>query len=95
MNQELEQYMQFFVNNRQKNWPEWLATAEFAINNKTYLATKMSLFIENYGKEMRIGVNIKKEKSGKSNRICKKDKKGTRRSKSSTEESTERNEKAS
>ena len=46
--------MQFFVNNRQKNWPEWLATARFAINNKTYLATKVSLFMENYGREMKI-----------------------------------------
>ena len=54
--------MQFFVNNRQKNWPEWLATARFAINNKTYLATKVSLFMENYGREMRIGVNIRKKR---------------------------------
>ena len=54
--------MQFFVNNRQKNWPEWLATARFAINNKTYLVTKMSLFMENYGREMRIGVNIRKKR---------------------------------
>ena len=25
MNQELEQYLQFFVNHQQKDWPEWLA----------------------------------------------------------------------
>ena len=25
MNQELEQYLQFFVDHRQKDWPEWLA----------------------------------------------------------------------
>ena len=37
MNQELEQYFQFFIDYRQKDWPKWLATAEFAVNNKTYL----------------------------------------------------------
>jgi len=40
MNQKLEQYLRFFVDHRQKNWPEWLASAEFAINNKVHL-TKM------------------------------------------------------
>ena len=60
MNQELEQYLQLFVDYRQKDWPEWLATAEF--NNKIYLATKVSLFIANYGKELRIGTGIRKER---------------------------------
>jgi len=36
MNQELEQYLWFFIENRQKNWPEWLVAAEFAVNNKVY-----------------------------------------------------------
>ena len=52
MNQELEQYLQIFVEHRQKDWPEWLASAEFAINNKIHTATKMSLFMANYGKDM-------------------------------------------
>ena len=30
MNQELEQYLRFFIDHRQKDWPEWLASAEFA-----------------------------------------------------------------
>ena len=30
MNQKLEQYLRFFVDHRQKDWPEWLASAEFA-----------------------------------------------------------------
>jgi len=34
MNQELEQYLQMFINHRQEQWPEWLGTAEFAYNNK-------------------------------------------------------------
>jgi len=36
MNQELEQYLWFFIENRQKDWPEWLVAAEFAVNNKVY-----------------------------------------------------------
>jgi len=35
--------------------------AELAVNNKTYLATKVSLFIMNYRREMRIGVDIKRK----------------------------------
>jgi len=34
MSQEMEQYLRFFVNNRQKDWLEWLVTAEFVANNK-------------------------------------------------------------
>ena len=61
MNQELEQYLQIFVEHRQKNWPEWLASAEFAINNKIHTATKMSPFMANYGKEMQMGGDIRKK----------------------------------
>ena len=55
MNQELEQYLRLFVEHRQKDWPEWLASAEFAVNNKPHTATKTSPFMANYGKEMRMG----------------------------------------
>jgi len=34
MNQELEQYLRFFIEYQQRDWPEWLATVEFAVNNK-------------------------------------------------------------
>ena len=61
MNQELEQYLQFFVEYRQKDWPKWLASAEFAINNKTHAATKVSPFIVNYGRELRMGEDIRKK----------------------------------
>ena len=57
----MEQYLQFFVDHRQKDWPEWLALAEFAINNKVYLVTKVSLFIANYSRELRMGADIRKE----------------------------------
>ena len=43
-NQELKQYLRMYVNHRQNNWSEWLATAEFTFNNKVHTATKMSLF---------------------------------------------------
>ena len=35
--------------------------AEFAINNKVHSATKVSLFIANYGRELRIGADIRKK----------------------------------
>ena len=61
MNQELEQYLRLFVEHRQKDWPEWLASAEFVVNNKTYTATKMSPFMANFGKELRMGGDIKRK----------------------------------
>ena len=60
-NQELEQYLRMYVNHRQNNWAKWLATAEFAFNNKVYTATKMSLFQVNYGRELRMGFDIRKK----------------------------------
>ena len=89
MNQELEQYLRFFMNYGQKDWLEWLASAEFAINNKVHLATKISPFMVNYGRELRIGADIRKKgKVKKGNRICGKNEEGARESKSSVEEST-------
>ena len=55
-----------YINHKQNNWAEWLAIAEFAFNNKVYTVTKTSLFQVNYGREPRIGFNIrKKEKNEK------------------------------
>ena len=61
MNQELEQYLRFFIEHRQKDWPEWLATAEFAVNNKVHTAIKVSPFMANYGKELRMGGDIRRK----------------------------------
>ena len=61
MNQELEQYLRFFIEHRQKDWPEWLAAVEFAINNKVHMATKISSFMANYGKELRMGGDIRRK----------------------------------
>ena len=60
MNQELKQYLQFFVKHRQKDWLKWLVLAEFVVNNKVHMATKILPFMANYGREMRIGRDIRK-----------------------------------
>ena len=61
MNQELEQYPRFFVEHRQKDWPEWLVLAEFAVNNKVHTATKVSPFMVNYRRKLRMGGDIRKK----------------------------------
>ena len=61
MNQELKQYLQFFVDHRQKDWPEWLALAEFVINNKVHLATKVSLFMANYRRDLKMEADIRRK----------------------------------
>ena len=62
MNQELEQYLRFFVEHRQKDWSEQLASAEFTVNNKVYIVTKVSSFIANYGRELRMRDDIRRRK---------------------------------
>jgi len=37
-----------------------LASAEFAVNNKVHTATKVSPFMTNYGRELRMGGDIRK-----------------------------------
>jgi len=38
-----------------------LAAAEFAVNNKIHMATKVSPFMANYGKELRMGEDIRRK----------------------------------
>ena len=66
-NQELEQYLRMYVNHGQNNWSEWLATVEFTFNNKVYTAIKSSLFQVNYGREPRMGFDIRKK--GKNEKV--------------------------
>jgi len=49
------------MNHWQKDWLEWLVLAEFVINNKVHSATKVSLFMANYGRELRIGADIRRK----------------------------------
>ena len=65
MNQELEQYLRFFIDHRQKDWPKQLASVKFMVNNKVYSETKISLFMANYSRELRIGADIKKREKQK------------------------------
>jgi len=75
-NQELKQYLRIYVNHRQNNWAKWLATAEFAFNNKVHTVMKMSLFQVNYEREPRMGFDIrKKEKNDKAEEFVKEMKK--------------------
>ena len=57
------------MDHRQKNWPEWLASAEFAVNNKIHMATKVLPFMANYKRELRIGRNMRKK--GKIKKVMK------------------------
>ena len=57
----MEQYLRFFVEHKQRDWLEWLVTAEFTVNNKTHTATKVSPFIANYRRELRMGGDIRKK----------------------------------
>ena len=57
----MEQYLWFFIYHRQKDWPEWLTSVEFVVNNKVYSAIKVSLFIVNYGRELRIKADIRRK----------------------------------
>ena len=44
VNQELEQYLRLFVNQRQDNWSELLPLAEFQYNNHIHSTTQHQLF---------------------------------------------------
>ena len=58
--------MRIYVNHRQNNWLEWLVTAEFTFNNKVHTATKTSPFQVKYGRELRMGFDIRRIRKQKS-----------------------------
>jgi len=93
MNQELEQFLQFFVDYRQKDWPEWLASAEFAINNKSTFSNKgISIYGKSWEKNENKSRYQEEGKSGESNGVCRKNEEGTRGSRGSIDEGTRRDE---
>jgi len=65
VNQKLEQYLRIFIDYRQKQWPDWLGTAEFAYNNKVHSSTKMLPFKANYRQNPRMGFEIRKKEKNK------------------------------
>ena len=44
------------------DWPKWLVLAEFAVNNKVHSITKVSSFMANYRRELRMGADIRKKR---------------------------------
>ena len=61
VNQEIEQYLRMFIGYRQKQWPDWLETAEFTYNNKVYSSTKTSPFKANYRQDPRMGFEMRRK----------------------------------
>jgi hypothetical protein len=61
INQEVEQYLQLFINHRQTNWNNWLSCAEFSYNDKVHSSTGFSPFFVNYGRHLEKGTNYPKE----------------------------------
>jgi len=55
INQELDQYLQLFVNERQDNWYDLLPMAEFQHNNYVHSATQQPLFLLDTGRIPRMG----------------------------------------
>ena len=49
------------MDHRQKDWPEWLVTVEFAINNKIYSVTKVFIFMVDYERELKVEVDIRRK----------------------------------
>ena len=61
MNQDLEQYLRMFIDHQQEQQPDWLATAEFAYNNKVQTSTKVLPFRANNGQDPYIGFKMRKK----------------------------------
>jgi hypothetical protein len=55
VNQELEQYLHLFVNERQDDWDELLPLAEFQYNNHVHSATQQTPFMLDSGHHPQIG----------------------------------------
>jgi len=49
VNQELEQYLCVFVNERQDDWDKWLPMAEFAYNNHIHSSMQHTPFFIDTG----------------------------------------------
>src|SRR5271169_6841721 len=55
VNQELEQFLRIFVNERQDDWEELLPMAEFAYNNHVHSSTQATPFYIDTGRHPRMG----------------------------------------
>ena len=55
VNQEVEQFLRLFVNQRQDDWYDWLLIAEFAYNDQVHALTQTSPFMLDAGQNPRLG----------------------------------------
>jgi len=49
LHQEMEAFLQHYVDHLQTNWADWLAIVEFQYNDKLHSSTDHTLFYLNYG----------------------------------------------
>ena len=50
MNQEIEHYLQLYINYKQNDWHEWLPICEFVYNDRVHSATKVTPFFADMGR---------------------------------------------
>jgi hypothetical protein len=55
VNQELEQFLRLFVNQRQDDWEELIALGEFQYNNHVHSSTQQTPFMVDSGRHPRMG----------------------------------------
>ena len=55
VNQEVEQFLQLFINQHQDDWYEWLSIAEFTYNDQVHASTHSSPFMLDTGQHPRLG----------------------------------------
>ena len=55
VNQELEQYLQLFINQRQDDWTDLLPLAEFQYNNHIHSSTQHQPFLLETGQLLQMG----------------------------------------
>jgi len=64
VNQELDQYLRLFVNERQDDWYDLLPLAEFQHNNHVHSATQHPPFLLDTGRLLRMGFEPRRNPSG-------------------------------
>ena len=63
VNQEMEQFLRLFVNERQDDWDELLPLAEFSYNNHIHSSTQQTPFMADTGRNPRMGFEPKEVRS--------------------------------
>ena len=61
VNQEVEQFLQLFMNQHQDDWYKWLSIAEFAYNDRVHTSTHPSPFMLDTGQHPRLGIEPLRE----------------------------------